>query len=119
QLSFLATADTELSPLSRRDALPIYVVVGLVFLSAASATFGVRGTLLSMGTMALAFGAIVLIEPDPFVDFLGDGTPVGVLYLLVGVVSLIGGFATPNYVREETAIEDVAVEEERIDTEEL
>lgn len=100
----------------------IDVVVGLIFLSAASATFGVLGTLLSMGTMAVAFGAIVLIEPDPFVDFLGSGTPVGVLYLLVGIVSLIGGFATPNYVREEIREEtnvDGAIEEDRIQTEEF
>ena len=94
------------------------VVVGLIFLSAASATFGVRGTLMSMGTMAVAFGAIVLIEPDPFVGFLGDGSPVGVFYLLIGVVSLIGAFATPNYVREEvraeTEVEEDVVHEDRI-----
>lgn len=88
----------------------IDVVIGLVFLSAASTSVGVRGTLISMGTMAVAFGAIVLIEPDPFVDYLGDGRPVGLFYLLIGGVGLIGGLVTPTYIRESTYEEDVVDE---------
>lgn len=84
----------------------INVVVGLIFLTSAATAAGVRGTLLSMGTLAVAFGAIVLIEPDPFETFLGDGRPVGVLYLLVGLVSLLAGFLSPTFVATQSSYDE-------------
>lgn len=84
----------------------INVVVGLMFLAAASTAAGVRGTLLSMGILAVAFGAIVMIEPSPFVDFLGDGRPVGVLYLLIGLISLLSGFFSPTYVSSQSTYDE-------------
>ncbi|HLU30908.1 MAG TPA: hypothetical protein VK088_04055, partial [Acidimicrobiia bacterium] len=91
----------------------IDVVVGLIFLTSASTAAGVRGTLLSLGTLAIAFGAIVLIEPDPFESFLGDGRPVGVLYLLVGVISLLAGFLSPTFVSAQSSY-DEELDETRI-----
>ncbi|HEX9761626.1 MAG TPA: hypothetical protein VGA97_00875 [Acidimicrobiia bacterium] len=96
----------------------IDLFVGVVFLGAASSMYEVRGTLITLGGLALAFGAVVAIEPEPFVDFLGDGGPVGVAYALVGLVSLIAGLTTPTFVRSESTISesttsDEVVEEDR------
>lgn len=92
----------------------IDVIVGLIFLSAATTSFGVRSTLIGLGSLALAFGAVVTIEPSPFDDFLGDGRPLGVLYLLVGIVALIAGLTTPSYVTEEAAFREERVDEQHI-----
>ncbi|HEX2153791.1 MAG TPA: hypothetical protein VHL52_07425 [Acidimicrobiia bacterium] len=91
----------------------IDLVVGLLFLSAASTMFGVRGTLITLGGLALAFGAVVAIEPDPFVEFLGDGTPLGLAYLIVGVIALVAGMATPTYVSTESTYRDEIYDEDR------
>lgn len=91
----------------------IDIIVGVIFLGAASSMYGVRGTLITMGGMALAFGAIVAIEPDPFIDYLGDGAPVGLAYAIVGLISLFAGLATPTFVREELTHTEEVVEEDR------
>jgi hypothetical protein len=91
----------------------IDLVVGVLFLGAASSVYGVRGTLITLGGLALAFGAIVAIEPDPFVEYLGDGGPVGVAYAVVGLISLLAGLATRTFVREESTYTDEIVEEDR------
>lgn len=93
----------------------IDLVVGLIFLSSASTMFGVRSTLISLGTLALAFGAVVWIEPSPFVDYLGDGRSLGVAYLVIGLVAVVAGLATPTFVTSsETAYDDEIVEEEHV-----
>lgn len=90
----------------------IHLVIGLIFLSAATTSYGVRSTSIGLGALALAFGAVVAIEPSPFVDFLGDGRPVGALYLLIGALALVAGVTTPTYVSEETAYRDDRVDED-------
>lgn len=90
----------------------IDVVIGLIFLSAASTMFGVRSTLIGLGTLALAFGAVVWIEPGPFVDLLGDGRDLGVAYLVIGVIALTAGLTTPTFVTtSEAAYDDEVVDE--------
>lgn len=89
----------------------IDVVVGLMFLSAASTMFGVRGTLITLGALALAFGAVVAIEPDPFVDYLGEGTSLGLAYIVIGLISLVAGLATPTLVRSESTYTDDVYED--------
>ncbi|MFP3914335.1 MAG: hypothetical protein ACLFWM_05630 [Actinomycetota bacterium] len=90
----------------------VNVVVGLIFLSSASSMFGVRGTLISLGTLAVAFGAVVWIEPDPFVQVLGEGRSLGLAYLALGVIALVAGISTPTFVASsETAYDDEVVEE--------
>ncbi|MEX0864018.1 MAG: hypothetical protein WD269_03990 [Acidimicrobiia bacterium] len=91
----------------------IDLFVGVVFLGAASSMYEVRGTLITLGGLALAFGAVVAIEPEPFVDYLGAGGPVGLAYALVGVVSLVAGLTTSTFVRSESTISDEVVEEDR------
>jgi hypothetical protein len=91
----------------------IDLIVGLVFLSSASTMLGVRSTLIALGTMAVAFGAVVWIEPDPFVEFLGDGRPLGVAYLVIGLIALAAGLTTPTFVASsETAYDDEVVEDD-------
>lgn len=91
----------------------IDLVVGLIFLSSASTMFGVRSTLLGLGTLSIAFGAIVWIEPDPFVQYLGDGRPLGIIYLVIGIIALVAGLATPTYITSsQTAYDDEVVEED-------
>lgn len=94
----------------------IDLVVGLILLSSASTMFGVRSTLISLGTLALAFGAIVWIEPSPFVEYLGDGRSLGVGYLVLGLISVVAGLATPTFVTAaETVHDDAVVEEQRVE----
>lgn len=93
----------------------IDLIVGLVFLSSASTMFGVRSTLIGLGTMAVAFGAVVWIEPDPFVEFLGDGRSLGVTYLVLGLIALVAGLATPTFVTSaETAYDDEVIENDHV-----
>lgn len=90
----------------------IDVIVGLIFLSSASTMFGVRSTLIGLGSLALAFGAVVAIEPGPFVDILGDGRALGVAYVVIGTVALAAGLSTPTFVTSsETAYDDEVVDE--------
>lgn len=84
----------------------INLVVGLLFLGVAARTFDVRGSLIALGTLALAFGAIAAIEPDPFVTYLGEGRDLGIAYLLIGVVSLIAGLTTRTVVTTERSVVD-------------
>lgn len=89
----------------------IDLVVGLIFLSSTPSMVGVRNTLITMGTLAIAFGAVVWIEPSPFVDYLGDGRPLGVAYLVIGLLALGSGLATPTYITaSETAYDDTVAE---------
>lgn len=75
----------------------IDVVVGLFFLGAAASS-GARGTLIGLSLAAVAFGAIVTIEPDAFDSALGGGRELGLLYLIIGVVGLLAALAFPERV---------------------
>jgi len=83
----------------------IDVVAGLFFLGAAASS-GVRGTLIGLSLVAIAFGAIVAIEPNAFDSALGGGRELGLLYLIVGVVGLLAALAFRT-----TVIDRVATEE--------
>jgi hypothetical protein len=83
----------------------IDVVAGIFFLGAAASS-GVRGTLIGLGLAAVAFGAIVAIEPGAFNEALGGGRELGVLYVIIGAVGLLAGWAFPTTVVDRVATED-------------
>lgn len=83
----------------------IDVIAGLFFLGAAASS-GVRATLIGLGLGAVAFGAIVAIEPGAFDSALGGGREIGVLYIIVGVVGLIAAWAFPTTVVDRVATQD-------------
>lgn len=84
----------------------INLVVGLLMLGIASEAFSPRSSLMGLGTLMVAFGAVVAIEPDPFTSSLGEGRPVGVLYLVLGVLALIVGFSSRTVVTRESSVVD-------------
>lgn len=75
----------------------IDVVAGLFFLGAAASS-GARGTVIGLSLVAVAFGAIVAIEPDAFDSSLGGGRELGLLYVIIGVVGLLAALAFPKRV---------------------
>jgi hypothetical protein len=87
----------------------INVGAGLLFLVAASGAVSGRGMLVGLGFLALAFGLIVAIEPAAFVATIGAGSTVGWLYGVIGLLSLITGWASPVVVVERR-VEDEGAE---------
>ncbi|HUG74964.1 MAG TPA: hypothetical protein VMM81_04745 [Acidimicrobiia bacterium] len=74
----------------------ISVLLGAVFISAAASALGVRGTLKFLGLISLGFGLVVAIEPGATTAWFGGSRALGVLYMVIGVVSLIAGWASPT-----------------------
>lgn len=72
----------------------IMLVAGVSLLGAATSTYGIRSSLIGFGALAFAFGAIMLIEPSPFESSFGDAQSLGVVFVLIGLVSLIGGMTS-------------------------
>jgi len=83
----------------------IDIVAGLLFLAAAASS-GVRGALIGLSLIAVAFGAIVAIEPDAFDSALGGGRELGVLYIVIGVVGMLAALAFPTTVVDRVATEE-------------
>jgi hypothetical protein len=83
----------------------IDIFAGLLFLVAA-ASYGGRGSLLGLGMASLAFGAVLFIEPAPFVPYLGGGEDLGLLYGVIGAVALLAAWAFPVTVVDRVATED-------------
>jgi len=79
----------------------IDIVAGLFFLGAAASSGG-RSSLIGLSLVAIAFGAIVAIEPSAF-DSLGAGSELGLLYLVLGVVGLVAALAFPTTVVDRVA----------------
>jgi len=73
----------------------IHVAFGMMLLLAGTIPEGIRGTLSFLGTLALAFGLIVAIEPEALHGGLGVHTPHGVLYVAVGAVLLLVSILSP------------------------
>ena len=75
---------------------------GLLFLAAAMSPLGARGGLIALGVAAIAFGAVVTIEPDPFASRLGDAQQLGVASLAIGLISLAAALLSPTIITERT-----------------
>ncbi|MEX2651376.1 MAG: hypothetical protein WD473_02880 [Acidimicrobiia bacterium] len=88
----------------------INVVAGLFYLGAAASSGG-RGTLIGLSLVAVAFGAIVAIEPNVFDSALGGGREIGILYIVIGVVGLLAALAFPT-----TVVDRVATQEDGAST---
>lgn len=85
----------------------IDIVAGLLFLGAAASSGG-RSSLIGLSLIAVAFGAIVAIEPDAFDGALGGGQDLGVLYLILGLVGLVAALAFPTKVVDRVATTEAA-----------
>jgi hypothetical protein len=81
----------------------ISIVLGAMFLGAAASTLGVRGTLTFLGLLSLGFGLVMAIEPDRMSQWLAGGSPLGVLYVVIGAASLVAGWASPTIVQRRTS----------------
>jgi hypothetical protein len=83
----------------------IDVIAGLFFLGAAASS-GVRGTMIGLSMAAIAFGAIMAIEPNAFDSSLGGASGLGVFYLIIGAVGLLAAWAFPTTVVDNVATRD-------------
>lgn len=73
----------------------IELVLGLLFLGAASNALEARSSSISLGVLMVAFGLIAVIEPQGTAAYLGDSTRVGWTYLIIGAVVSILGLTAP------------------------
>jgi hypothetical protein len=85
----------------------IDIVAGLLFLGAAASTNG-RGSLIGLSLIAVAFGAVVAIEPEAFDSALGGGQNLGILYLVLGLVGLVAAMAFPTRIVDRVATTEAA-----------
>ena len=79
----------------------IAIIVGLFFLSQAASPFAVQRGMIGLGVVALAFGLIVIIEPQAFDGALGIGQTGGWVYTVIGLVSVITGIVAPTVTSRE------------------
>ncbi len=80
----------------------IEVGLGLVLIIVAFATWEVRGWLVGLGLLALAFGLIVLIEPAAFDGSLGVESASGWLYAAMGAGMMAAAWLSPILVTGRT-----------------
>jgi hypothetical protein len=76
----------------------IAIGVGLLYLAQAGTVFEVQPGMISLGVASLAFGLIVVIEPNAFAGSLGLGEDGGWLYTIIGAVSALAGIVSPTVV---------------------
>ena len=74
----------------------ISIALGIMFVVAAASAFGGGVSLVLLGLAALGFGLVIVIEPGRAATWLGEGTQLGVLYIVIGAVSLLAGWASPT-----------------------
>ncbi len=85
----------------------IFLALGLLFIGGASSRVGARGIMPTLGALTLAFGVVVLIEPSPFRDLLGDGRPMGFAFGVLGVIALLAGMVSPTTIATRSVTDDV------------
>lgn len=73
----------------------IMVAIGLIALIGAASRTGARTTMMLLGPALIAFGVVALVQSVPS---LGFTTTNGVVYVIAGVVAIIGAIATPRAV---------------------
>lgn len=83
----------------------IDIAAGLLFLGAASSPT-MKGSMVGLGVVTIAFGAIVAIEPAAFDTAFGGGRELGVLYVIIGVVGLLAALGFPTIVVDRVATEE-------------
>lgn len=85
----LTEPTTTVGPFTRTPLMAIIEILAGLLVVAASVTAD-RGALYAVGFIFLVFGLVWLIEPGAFQAALGVGRETAILYLVVGVVSLVG-----------------------------
>ncbi len=81
----------------------IHLLAGLFFLGAAGTVLGSRSGLTTLGLIALAFGLVYAIEPEPLANALGGDQRIGWLYAVVGAVALLSAWVSPTIQTQRTA----------------
>jgi hypothetical protein len=88
----------------------ITLLLGFVFLGGAGRPSEARAGMISIGVALLAFGIVILIEPNALGGVLGVNETSGLVYAIVGVVAAVVGIASPTLVSrrayEERLVED-------------
>jgi hypothetical protein len=85
----LTEPTTTVGPFSRTPLMAIIEILAGLLVVAASVSAD-RGALYATGFLFLVFGIVWMIEPGAFQQALGVGRETAILYVLVGVVSLVG-----------------------------
>lgn len=85
----LTQPETTVGPFTRTPLMAIIEILAGLLVVAASVSAD-RGALYGIGFVFLVFGLVWIIEPGAFRDALGVGRETAILYLVVGIVSLVG-----------------------------
>jgi Na+-driven multidrug efflux pump len=73
----------------------IELVFGLLLIMAGAIPGAGRGTMAVLGTLALGFGIVVLIQAPSLHDSLGVHDANGYLYIATGIINLVASVAAP------------------------
>jgi len=83
----------------------IELVFGLLMIMAGAIPGAGRGTMAVLGTLALGFGVVILVQSGSLYDTLGVDAANGYLYLVTGIVTLVSAVAAPViFSRERRAV---------------
>lgn len=93
----------------------IEIVLGIILLGIAASPYRVRGSLTTLGLLFAAFGLVVAVEPDPFVDPLGVNQQTGIFWIIAGLVLVAVGWLSPTVVSSQQRRAVVRDEAEAID----
>lgn len=93
----------------------IEIILGVVLLSVAASPYRVRGSLVTLGLLFAAFGLVVAVEPDPFVEPLGVDQQAGIIWVIAGLVLVVVGWLSPTVVSSQQRRAVVRDDAERID----
>jgi hypothetical protein len=74
----------------------IDLLLGLALIGAAGRPLESRTGMISIGAGLLAFGMVILIEPEALRSALGVGRASGLIYVIVGILAVIAGIAAPT-----------------------
>ena len=81
------------------------VIIGLAFLVSAGRPGSARAGAITMGVAMVAFGLVVLIEPNALGGALGVNQTSGLAFLSVGAVAGIVGITAPTFVSRSSTLE--------------
>jgi hypothetical protein len=93
----------------------IEIVLGVILLGIAASPYRVRGSLVTLGLLFAAFGLIVAVEPDPFVEPLGVDQQTGIFWIVAGLVLVVVGWLSPTVVSSQQRRSVVHDDAERIE----
>ena len=87
----------------------VQLTAGVILLGGGAYPYSAKGTMTAIGVIALAWGLIVAIDPQPFFNRWGYTSSTGVFYAVIGAILIIAAAVSPVFFSRRIAGQDRAV----------